>query len=188
MIGALPPIVQQIPCNLRPQRRVSASQLRREHCRIHCQTNINKLMFTLASSCPSWQSYFIWVLWTKPMPSHLWFSVSGEQWCGQVFVQDSHVILFQSTPACPITKGDTTFNLYIICKIQNICGCVQSFEMWIEKNISTCHSLSCSGTKTQRLHKQCVQSVPDELIIVEEGCVFDQAEALFHSVHKRLDL
>lgn len=127
VIAALPPIVQQIPCNLRPQRRVSASQLRREHCRIHCQTNINKLIFTLASSCPSWQSYFIWALWTKPMPSHLWFSVSGEQWCGQVFVQDSHVVLFQSTPACPITKGDTTFNFYIICKIQNMCGCVQSF-------------------------------------------------------------
>lgn len=125
--GALPPIVQQIPCNLRPQRRVSASQLGREHCRIHCQTNINKLIFTLASSCPSWQSYFIWALWTKPMPSHLWFSVSGEQWRGQVLVQDSHVVLFQSTPACPITKGDTTFTLDIICKIQNMCGCVQSF-------------------------------------------------------------
>lgn len=32
------------------------------------------------------------------------------------------------------------------------------------------------------------QSVPDELVVVEEGCVFDQAEALFHSVNKRLDL
>lgn len=53
VIGVLPPIVQQIPCNLRPQRRVSASQLRREHCRIYYQTNINKLIFTLASSCPS---------------------------------------------------------------------------------------------------------------------------------------
>lgn len=124
-IGASPPIVQQIPCNLGPQRRVSASQLGREDCRIQCQTNINKLIFTLASSCPSWQSYLIWALWTKPMPAHLWFSVSGEQWCGQVFVQDPHVVLFQSAPACPTTKGDnTTFNFDIICKIPNMCGCV----------------------------------------------------------------
>lgn len=34
----------------------------------------------------------------------------------------------------------------------------------------------------------CVRSVPDELVVVEEGCVFDQTEALFHSVNKRLDL
>jgi len=33
-----------------------------------------------------------------------------------------------------------------------------------------------------------VQYVPDKLIIVEEGRVFDQAEALLHSVNKRLDL
>lgn len=31
-------------------------------------------------------------------------------------------------------------------------------------------------------------SVPDELVVVEEGCVFDETEALFHSVDKRLDL
>lgn len=33
-----------------------------------------------------------------------------------------------------------------------------------------------------------VQAVPYELVIVEEGCVFDQAQALLHSVHKRLNL
>ena len=31
-------------------------------------------------------------------------------------------------------------------------------------------------------------SVPDKLIVVEEGCVFDQTEALLHSVNKGLDL
>lgn len=30
--------------------------------------------------------------------------------------------------------------------------------------------------------------VPDKLIIIQEGCVFDQAEALLHSVDKGLDL
>lgn len=32
-VGNLPPIVQQIPCNLRPQRRVPASQLKEEYKR-----------------------------------------------------------------------------------------------------------------------------------------------------------
>lgn len=60
------------------------------------------------------------------------------------------------------------------------------------KNSATYHSLSCSGTtptpQTKVTQITCVQCVPDELIVVEEGCVFDQAEALFHSVHKGLDL
>ena len=30
-------------------------------------------------------------------------------------------------------------------------------------------------------------SVPDELVIVEEGSIFDQTEALLHPVYKRLD-
>lgn len=33
-----------------------------------------------------------------------------------------------------------------------------------------------------------VQSVPDKLIVIEEGGVFDQTEALFHSVNEGLDL
>lgn len=33
-----------------------------------------------------------------------------------------------------------------------------------------------------------VKSVPDQLVVVQEGCVFDQAEALLHSVDERLDL
>lgn len=31
-------------------------------------------------------------------------------------------------------------------------------------------------------------SLPDQLVVVEEGCVFDEAEALFYSVDKGLDL
>lgn len=30
--------------------------------------------------------------------------------------------------------------------------------------------------------------IPDKLVIIQEGCVFDQTEALLHSVDKRLDL
>lgn len=30
--------------------------------------------------------------------------------------------------------------------------------------------------------------VPDELVIVEKGCVFDKTEALLHPVDERLDL
>lgn len=33
-----------------------------------------------------------------------------------------------------------------------------------------------------------VESVPDQLIVIKEGCVFDQTEALFHSVNEGLDL
>lgn len=32
------------------------------------------------------------------------------------------------------------------------------------------------------------KSVPDELVVIQEGCVFDQTEALLHSVDERLDL
>lgn len=33
-----------------------------------------------------------------------------------------------------------------------------------------------------------VQSVPDKLVVIQEGCVFDQTQALLHSVDKGLDL
>lgn len=32
------------------------------------------------------------------------------------------------------------------------------------------------------------QYVPDELVVIQEGCVFDQTEALLHSVDEGLDL
>lgn len=40
-----------------------------------------------------------------------------------------------------------------------------------------------------RIHfQQSSRSVPDQLVVIQEGCVFDQAEALLHSVDKGLDL
>lgn len=40
----------------------------------------------------------------------------------------------------------------------------------------------------ERISWTSVQAVPYELVVVEEGCVLDQAEALLHSVYKRLNL
>lgn len=60
------------------------------------------------------------------------------------------------------------YNLFK-CETKN--SVLYQFELFRDKN-----------TKVTQI--TCVHSVPDELIIVEEGCVFDQTETLFHSVHK----
>lgn len=49
--------------------------------------------------------------------------------------------------------------------------------------------MSRVGTHSQgQISQQSSEAVPDELVVVQERCVFDQAEALLHSVDKRLDL
>lgn len=65
-----------------------------------------------------------------------------------------------------------------ICKIMQYLFYMYSFER---------HLTQSSVEWCKFSQKQC-WTLPDELVIVEEGCVFDQTQAFLHSVDKRLDL
>lgn len=63
-------------------------------------------------------------------------------------------------------------------QLQTFVACISSaLRSEIKKPQLTCEAVSTR-----------VQFVPDELIVVKEGCVFDLTEALFHSVNEGLDL
>lgn len=76
--------------------------------------------------------------------------------------------------ACNDVFVDANAGILHRCILANMWGCMR---LWPTGSCSLPHNL-----------QQSVQSVPDELVVIQEGCVFDQTEALLHSVDKGLDL
>lgn len=66
---------------------------------------------------------------------------------------------------------------------------VSFLQVLCSRGLQNLISLSIAGgNKKHNLKKRFYKSVPDELVVIQEGCVFDQTEALLHSVDERLDL
>lgn len=57
-----------------------------------------------------------------------------------------------------------------------------------DPDTKTSHQLKSKQMRIQNKQTLRVTPVPDELVVVEEGGVFDQAETLLHPVDKGLDL